>query len=59
MKAIEIIEEYVKEDVKDNVGIIAISQEKDNMFWYHVHDDEEIPEDFDIAIHIRKKDLKK
>ena len=54
MKAIKLIEEYIKEEMKDKIGVIAISQDKDKMYWYHVHEDEEIPEKgFDIAIHIR------
>ena len=54
MKAIEIKKKYVKEDMFDKVGVIAISQSKEKQFWYHVHEDEKIPEkDYDIAIHIR------
>ena len=37
------------------VGVIAIGKD----FWYHVHDDEEIPEKFDIALHPRQIELDK
>lgn len=56
MLAKEIKNKYAKEDMHDKVGVIAISQKKDDkeMLWYHVHDNEEVPEkDYDIAIHIR------
>ncbi len=54
MKAIKIKEKYVRENMRDKVGVIAISQEKDKMYWYHVHENEEVPKKgFDIAIHIR------
>lgn len=34
-------------------GVIAISKDEEDMFWYHVHSDREIPKGYDIAIHIR------
>ena len=51
MKAQEIKDKYLKEDVKDICGIIAIGEGT----WFHVHDDEVVPEEnFTIAIHPRK-----
>lgn len=54
MKAKEILDKYVKEEERENVGVIAILTRKNAMsIWYHVHEDEDIPDDKDIAIHIR------
>lgn len=53
-----ILEKYIKEGVREETGVIAISKSKgaDNCsFWYHIHEDEEVPEEgFDIALYIRK-----
>ena len=37
----KILNKYVKGEVRGEVGVIAISQAKKNMFWYHVHEDED------------------
>ena len=54
----EILDKYVKEEVREEVVVIAIGRttgRKGTVFWYHVHEDEEVPEEgFDIALHIRK-----
>ena len=55
----EILDKYVKEEVRGEVGVIAIGVRKSSkagdVFWYHIHEDEEVPEEgFDIALHIRK-----
>lgn len=54
----EILDKYVKEEVREEAGAIAIGVRKGSkegdIFWYHIHEDEEVPEeDFDIALHIR------
>jgi len=56
MKAIDIKKKFIKSDLFEDVGIIAISKDNYNMFWYHVHEDEELPnkEEYEIAIHIRR-----
>jgi len=57
MLAKEILNKYVKEDMRDEVGVIVISQKEADkeMFWYSVHENEEIPaEDYDVAIHIKQ-----
>ncbi|KKN51130.1 hypothetical protein LCGC14_0625940 [marine sediment metagenome] len=54
MKAKEILEKYIKEEERENVGVIAILTRKNAMsIWYHVHEDEAVPTDQDIAVHIR------
>ena len=54
MKALEILNKYVKEEQLEKVGIIAISKNQDKMHWYHVHENEDLPDanDYEIAIHI-------
>ena len=57
MLAEKIKEKYIKKEMRDKVGVIAITQGEDKT-WYHIHDDEDVPEpeeSLDIAIHIRKK----
>lgn len=52
MKAKEIIDKYVVENMKKYVGVIAISQKDGH--WFHVHLEEDIPETgYDITIHVR------
>ncbi len=55
MKAIKLKKEFIKNKKLGEVGVIAISQDRNKPeYWYHIHNDEEIPEaGFDIAIHIR------
>lgn len=54
MNALELKEKYLKDNIK-NVGVIAISQNKKNMFWFHIHNEELIPKrGYDIAFHIRR-----
>lgn len=52
MKAIELMKKYVKPSMRGECGVIAIHQIK--KFWYHVHNDEEVPseKEYDIAIHL-------
>jgi hypothetical protein len=45
----KIKEMYVKEDKHDCVGVIGILPTA----WWHIHDDEIVPDDVDIAIHIQ------
>jgi len=43
MKAKEILDKYINKEQREQVGVIAIS---DNLgYWFHVHEDEEVPED--------------
>ena len=54
MKAKKLLDKYVKKEVREKVGIIVISQDEREKFWYHVHGDEVVPEfGYDTAIHIR------
>ena len=56
MKAIELINKYVKEDKVDDVAIIAIDEDKDKKpFWWHVHHDEELPDKEGIVVCISIK----
>lgn len=53
----EILDKYVKEEVREEVGVIAIGRttgRKGTVFWYHIHEDEELPkEGFVISLHVR------
>lgn len=51
MLAQEIKKKYLRRKVRKECGVIAIGQD----FWWHVHDNEELPEGFTIAIHPRRK----
>ncbi len=51
MLAKEIKKKYLKKKTRDECGIIAVDKE----IWWHVHDNEELPEDCTIAIHPRKR----
>lgn len=50
MLASEVINKYVKEEMRDDVGLIIIL---DDGGWAHIHDDEVIPDGGVIAIHPR------
>ncbi len=50
MKAIELKKRYLKEDKLEIFGVIAIGKG----YWYHVHNDEVIPEDCVLALHPRE-----
>jgi len=52
MKAGKIVKEFVKKDKQAKVGVIAINKKG---FWFHVHNNEDIPssKEWDMAIHIR------
>jgi len=52
LTAKELKDKYLKDDVKDKIGVIAIGES----FWYHVHDDEEMPKDLTIALHPREEE---
>lgn len=52
MLASQMIERYVKEDEEENVGVICIL---DNGSWYHVHTDEKIPDEGQLALHVRSQ----
>ena len=58
MKAKELLDKYVKEEVRKEVEVIAISRTTDRKgvaFWYHIHEEEEVPyKGLDIALHIRR-----
>jgi len=55
MKAKEILNKFIKKEMVDKVGVIAISQTSE-MHWYHIHNDEQVPEKgYSIAIHVRRK----
>ena len=41
MKAIELKQRYLKKKEQDRVGVVACDIKKG--FWFHVHNDEEIP----------------
>ncbi|MFW6377439.1 MAG: hypothetical protein ACOCZ5_02215 [bacterium] len=62
MKAKELLDKYVHPNHRDELGIIAVS---DNLgYWYHVHEDEDLPLDddkdtFTIAIAKMSSGLKK
>lgn len=47
MKAKELIEKYVKKDLRENVAVFAISKTTKETHWFHVHLDEDIPLDND------------
>lgn len=49
MKAIELKRKWLKENMINKVGVIAIGKD----YWYHVHNDEEIPQGLTIALHPR------
>jgi len=49
MEAQELKDKYLREEVKGKVGVIAIGED----YWYHVHNNEEIPKDLTIALHPR------
>jgi len=53
MKAEDLKKEYVREEMSDDVGVIGIL---DSGYWYHIHDDEEVPEDEEVtvALHPRR-----
>jgi hypothetical protein len=53
-KAIEIKKKYIKENKLNKTGVIAIGEGKDGLYWFHVHDNEIIPDDCTIAIHPRR-----
>lgn len=60
MKAIDFKNKFLKEEVKDSVGVIAIGfDKKGKQFWFHVHDNEELPDKdeqgkpYTIALHLR------
>lgn len=62
MKAKEFKKQYIKRSKRKDVGVIAVGDQ----FWYHVHDDENIPTwylttekhakkaNYTIALHPRK-----
>lgn len=53
MKAIEIKEKYLNKEDFGDFSVIAISQNAEDMHYFHVHEDEEVPEyDYDIALKI-------
>lgn len=51
MKAKELKDKYLDEEKQDAVGVIAIKEDGN---WWHIHENEEIPEDVTIALHPRK-----
>jgi hypothetical protein len=62
MKAIELKKRFLKDDKLKDAGVIAIrttgaqSDKKEREgYWWHVHDDEEIPSEnnYTIALHPR------
>jgi len=55
MKAKEILDKFIKKEMINKVGVIAISQTP-KMYWYHIHNNEQVPEKgYSIAIHVRRK----
>ena len=55
MIANKIKEKYIKEEMRDQIGVIGILP---NGGWWHIHDDEIIPDDVSIALHVRRKELR-
>lgn len=51
MTAKELKEKYITEEMRDKVGVINIGKD----FWFHVHNDEEPRDDFEVAFHIREE----
>ena len=49
MKAKELLKKYIKPKMEDKVGVIAIGEG----YWWHVHENEDVPPTMDIAIHVR------
>lgn len=49
MKAKELKEKYLKKDMRDKVGVVELIGD-----WYHIHDNEDVPEDKDVAFHVRR-----
>lgn len=43
MKAIELKQKYLGRKGIANFSVICISEGSEDMHWYHVHDDEEVP----------------
>lgn len=50
MLASEVINKYVKEEMRDDVSLIAIYEDAG---WWHIHDDEVIPDGASIVIRPR------
>lgn len=53
MKAKEVLDKYVKKEERAKIALIAIAKEDGKEFWFHVHEDEDIPKGYEIAIHLR------
>ncbi|MCK4649580.1 hypothetical protein KAT51_08655 [bacterium] len=61
MKAKEILEGFVKKEVRDKVEVVAIGAfgGKSRNLWMHLKEDDELPnlENFDIVIHINQREI--
>lgn len=52
MEAKEYIKKYVKDEYVDDFGVLALKENEDGegWFWWHVHLDEELPDDGEIIV---------
>jgi len=59
MLAKEIKNKFVVPEMHDKCGVIAASKDEKNSFWYHVHENEKVPDEkeFDLAIHLKLEDV--
>lgn len=48
---------YIKRRARQNCGVIAIDLKYG--YWWHVDDNEKLPKDYLIAIHSRKRKIRK
>ena len=60
MTAKEFKEKYLKEEEVDKFSVIGhlssvVKGQRDS--WYHIHDDEQIPENVGISLHMRSEYL--
>jgi len=51
MLAQDLINSVVAEDYREKAHVRAIIKDKDS--WWHVHRDEELPEDYPLIVYIR------
>lgn len=51
MKAKEFLDEYVKKDKREKVSCLGLAE---NGTWFHIHESEEIGQDFKPVISVRK-----
>ncbi len=55
MKAIDLIEEVVTEQYREKAHVRAIIKGYDS--WWHVHRDEELPNDYSVVVYVRANEI--